>query len=67
LTLDQVGRILGLTRERIRQIEVKARVKLRTAFIKRGLRPLRRVPTASTDDNPEDDTQAVTDSEDLPA
>jgi RNA polymerase primary sigma factor len=67
LTLDQVGRMLGLTRERIRQIEVKARVKLRTAYIKRGLRPLRRVPTASTDDNPEDETQAVTDSEDLPA
>ena len=67
LTLDEIGRGLGLTRERIRQIEVKARDKLRAALAKRGLEPLRPVPTASADDNPKDGTQAVTDSEDLPA
>jgi RNA polymerase primary sigma factor len=65
LTLDEIGRGLGLTRERIRQIEVKARVKLRRALIKRGLEPMRSVPTASVDDNPNDDTQAVAESEDL--
>ena len=67
LTLDEIGRMVGLTRERIRQIEVKARDKLRAALIKRGLEPLRLVPTASEDDNPTDDTQALTDSEDLRA
>jgi RNA polymerase primary sigma factor len=66
LTLDEIGRMLGLTRERIRQIEAKARDKLRVALTKRGLEPLRRVPVASADDNTKPDTQAVTDSEDLP-
>ena len=63
LTLDQVGRRLGLTRERIRQIEQKAHVKLRRAFIKRGLRPMRRVPTPPADDEPNDDAHTVAESE----
>jgi RNA polymerase primary sigma factor len=63
LTLDAIGRKLGLTRERIRQIEGKARDKLRAALTKRGLEPLRPAPTASADHNPKDDIQAVTDSE----
>jgi RNA polymerase primary sigma factor len=46
LTLDQIGKSLGVTRERIRQIEHKAQVKLRRALVKRGLRPMRRVRTA---------------------
>jgi RNA polymerase primary sigma factor len=67
LTLEEIGKTLGLTRERIRQIEGKARGKLRAALIKRGLEPLRSVPTAPADDDPKDDTQVVADSEDLPA
>jgi RNA polymerase primary sigma factor len=66
-TLDQVGKVLGLTRERIRQIEGKAHVKLRRAFIKRGLRPMRPVPAAPADDKPHDDAQAVAESENLQA
>lgn len=66
-TLDQVGKVLGLTRERIRQIEGKAHVKLWRAFIKRGLRPMRPVPAAPADDKPHDDAQAVAESENLHA
>ena len=55
MTLDQIGRILGLTRERIRQIEGKARGNLRDALTKRGLEPSRPAPTASADDNSKDD------------
>ena len=65
LTLDAIGKVLGLTRERIRQIEGKARDKLRAAFTKRGLGPLRPLPIAPMYDKPEDGTQAVTDSENL--
>jgi RNA polymerase primary sigma factor len=66
-TLDEIGRVLGLTRERIRQIEVKARVKLRGAFIKRGLEPIHPVPTAPADDSLNDEAQAVAESQDLKA
>ena len=46
LTLDEIGRMLGLTRERIRQIETKARTKFRAALAKRGLKPLRSISKA---------------------
>ena len=38
MTLDEVGRRFGLTRERIRQIEAKTHAKLRSF---RGAEPLR--------------------------
>ncbi len=41
LTLDEIGKMFGVTRERIRQIEGKARGKLRDAVVARGLAPLR--------------------------
>ena len=44
-TLEEIGKVFGLTRERIRQIEDKARKKLRVAFTARGLRPIRRKTT----------------------
>lgn len=40
-TLDEIGKVLGVTRERVRQIEKEARTKLRTALTARGLEPLR--------------------------
>jgi RNA polymerase primary sigma factor len=40
-TLEEIGKEFGLTRERIRQVESKARGKLRVALVKRGIRPLR--------------------------
>jgi RNA polymerase primary sigma factor len=40
MTLEEVGRILGVTRERIRQIEEKALMKLRAPEFQQILRPL---------------------------
>jgi DNA-directed RNA polymerase sigma subunit (sigma70/sigma32) len=37
MTLEQVGAVLGCTRERVRQIEKSALRKLRRALIKRGI------------------------------
>lgn len=65
-TLDEIGKVLGLTRERIRQIEVKAREKLRVALTNRGLRPLRSTPTASPNGKAVDDAESAADSEELP-
>jgi len=40
MTLEEIGRILGVTRERIRQIEEKALMKLRAPEFQQILRPL---------------------------
>ena len=40
MTLEEVGRTIGVTRERIRQIEAKALMKLRTPEFQQALRPL---------------------------
>ena len=40
MTLEEVGRTLGVTRERIRQIEEKALMKLRAPEFLQILRPL---------------------------
>lgn len=40
-TLDQIGKLLGLTRERIRQIEKEAARELRVILESRGVRPKR--------------------------
>jgi len=40
MTLEEVGRTMGVTRERIRQIEAKALMKLRTPEFRQLLRPL---------------------------
>jgi RNA polymerase primary sigma factor len=40
MTLEEVGRTMGVTRERIRQIEAKALLKLRTPEFQQMLRPL---------------------------
>ena len=40
MTLEEVGRTIGVTRERIRQIEAKALMKLRTPEFQQVLRPL---------------------------
>lgn len=58
-TLDEIGKLLGLTRERVRQLEVKARKKLKAALAERGLVPVRRLATPpdvdeQTDDEPEE-------------
>jgi len=37
MTLSEVGEVLGLTRERVRQIEVSALKKLRAALRKAGI------------------------------
>jgi len=37
MTLEQVGAVLGCTRERVRQIEKNALRKIRRALIKRGI------------------------------
>jgi len=37
LTLKQVGKLVGVTKERVRQIEVRAMAKLRAAAIEEGL------------------------------
>jgi DNA-directed RNA polymerase sigma subunit (sigma70/sigma32) len=37
MTLEQVGAVLGCTRERVRQIETKALRKLRKKLIERGI------------------------------
>jgi RNA polymerase primary sigma factor len=63
LTLDEIGKMLGLTRERIRQIQGKARGKLRVALTDRGLGPLRPAHIAAADDSANDDARAATDSE----
>jgi RNA polymerase sigma factor (sigma-70 family) len=45
-TLDEIGKVYGLTRERIRQIETKAVELLREELAERGIRPVN--PLAST-------------------
>ena len=37
MTLSEVGAVMGLTRERVRQIEVSALRKLRAALRQRGM------------------------------
>jgi RNA polymerase primary sigma factor len=44
-TLDEIGKVLGLTRERIRQLELKARTKLFASLTARGLGHVRLVDT----------------------
>jgi RNA polymerase primary sigma factor len=41
-TLEEVGKVLGLTRERVRQLQVKANEKLLAALTTRGLAPAHR-------------------------
>lgn len=57
-TLEDVAKVLGLTRERIRQLEVKGRTKLVAALTERGLAPLRPTSTPSTDTPAEADQTA---------
>lgn len=63
-TLDEVGKVLGLTRERIRQLEVKARTKLLAALTARGLEPVHPSSPPSNDDNPVEDNQALPEPDD---
>jgi len=37
MTLEEIGAIMGCTRERVRQIETKALRKMRSALIRRGI------------------------------
>ena len=39
MTLDECGKVFGVTRERIRQIEAKALKKLRAYCARNGLKP----------------------------
>ena len=57
-TLEEVGKVLGLTRERIRQIEGKARSKLLAALTERGVVPLRPPSTPPGDHAAEEDETA---------
>lgn len=55
-TLDEIGKKLGVTRERVRQLEVKARTKLLAALSTRGLAPMRPVSQASDGNGTEEPT-----------
>lgn len=44
MTLNEIADIMGITRERVRQIERKALWKLKAALIKKGITPQNFLP-----------------------
>lgn len=53
MTLEEVGKVLGITRERVRQIEVAALKKLRRPAIRAGLMPDHLKPTLEREVDPD--------------